>query len=178
MRVVLYDALDEWVDPPGCEIQRNLQPEKGGLGALWNKRCVQHPIERSQGAARAHEQTVCYPELGLVFVPNGQAVRDAEAPPEDAQDVDAQEYVRPLFDVQLGVVEAEEPRERPDAREDDHHEAVDGVYAAASLDARRLEKESTEKLDEVAVSGVPHHPAYAQLECIGISTNGAYQLEP
>jgi hypothetical protein len=75
--------------------------------------------------------------------------------------------------VQTRVGESEQPGERADAGEDYQHEGVDGVDAAAALDARGFEEERAEELEEVTVACVPEGPADAEFEGVGIAPDGA-----
>lgn len=178
MRPVLDGSLHKRIDPPRGKIQRDLEPEKGRLGSLGNQRRVKDTVERPQSAAGAHEERICDPELGLVLISNRGAIADADAAPEDAEAVDAQEYVRPVFDVQLGAPEGEEPGEGAYAGKDDHHEGVDGVNVAAALDAACFEEESGEELEKVAVRRVPEDPPCTELEGIGVAADGGEEFKP
>ncbi|KAI2022312.1 hypothetical protein LOZ48_006230, partial [Ophidiomyces ophidiicola] len=175
---VLDDALHQRVDPAGGQVEGELEAEELGLGALGDEGGVDAAVVRAQGAAGAHEQHLLDPELGVVLVADGHARADAQAAPEDAQEVDGQEAVRPALDGRRDTRERQQEAQAAHAREDDVGERPHLVHARPVVDARDLQEERLDQAQVVGVRRVPQHPRHAQLEGLRVAADGRHQAPP
>jgi hypothetical protein len=95
------------------------------LASTRQHRGIHDSVGGPQCRTRHAEQRLLDPELGDVFVSDLDVLADAEAAPEDAENIDAEEGVGPAFDFDVGAWEDEHPHQTADGRGGDGHECVD-----------------------------------------------------
>ena len=101
MSAILDDTHYKGIDPPRGQVQGDFQAKELRLGVFRDQRGVDGPVVGAQGTAGGHEKDLLDPKLGLVLVANGDMGADAQAAPQDADNVDHQKSVGPGFDWQM-----------------------------------------------------------------------------
>lgn len=174
MRMILYDPLDKWIDPPCREIKRDLQPEELRFRAPGHQRTIHSTIITPQGTPRTHEKHLLHPELRLVLVTDRDVVADPDTPPEDAEHVDEQKHVRPRLNRDSGfdATEGEEEAQAAHYGKDHVCECPDLVHAAGSVDACYFEEQGADQAQVVTVACIPKDPADAEFEGLWVAVYG------
>ena len=178
MRRVLDRPLQQRIDPPRRQVQHDLKAKEERFATTRQHRRVQHAVECPQRARAAHEQHLLDPELRGVLEPHGRVGADADAAPDDAQQLQAQEAVRPRLQLNARVGEGEHPGEGTEGREDDGCEGPGGVDSTGGGQAEYFAEEEADQAELVGPPCVPKDPARAELEWFGILADLAEKSEP
>jgi len=122
---ILDDRLHQRVYPSCCKIKCQLEAEEVSLSAARKHGSVHHSVGRPERGTCHAEQCLLDPELRNILVADFHVLADAKTPPEDAEDVDDEEAVRPSFDLNVGAREDEHPGETADGSCGNGHKCVD-----------------------------------------------------
>lgn len=172
MSVVLNPGLDQGQHPAGAQVQHENQPREEGFAAVGDKGSEYDAVVGEQGTVGAHEKNLADPKLGGVFVPDRRSLADAEAAPEDAEDVHPEEDKQPRLDGNLHPREQIHPCECPNTGRNDADQGENGKSSRAEADTGCLKEEGRKDWDVVEPGCIPQRPACAELERLRVRREG------